>query len=996
VAELEPSPSRRDVPPILCDEATRAAANTRIVFEALEPIALKGVAEPVPVFRARANRRKEDQSEAVVVVGREPETRILDALLSRIHDGEPAGVVTVEGDAGLGKSVLVAAAVEKARDAGIRVLMGSATGIERATPYYVFRRVFGALLGTDVGADSQTGQGLLEDIMEPWPELAPLAPLLNPVLGLNTPDTPLSAELEGEVRADNTRRVLVTLLESYARKEPTLLALEDAHWFDSASWALLRELTAVTSFGVLVSTRPLPEDAEKDAASMRNAEHSTWMTLGALSESGTRTLIANQLGVALVPDEIARWVHERGAGNPFFVGQIVAAMTERSAIEIADDTCRLSRGTQLSTFDMPDTLEGVVTARLDRLNAADQLTVKVASVIGRSFELSTLLDVHPVEGSDALIRPCLSTLEKLDIARREKRELTTYFFRHVILHEVAYNLLLGGQRRELHASVADWYEGRFAEDLSPHHGLLAWHLERAVLPARALRHLERAGELALRQHANREAIGFLERAGELATSSELKSTSDVPTDLMRGQWEREIGDAYYALGQLPDATKHLERAAAILGRPRPGNVVVLVVMLVVATMVQLAHRAAPHMFEAPGSERARRRLELARAYIRLGEIAYFHSDFVFLSLAILHGVNLAKTSGPCPELVRAFSMLSVTAAAVPVSWLSRYYSKRATDIGGRLEESGALAFALTLKALNLYGLGQTKVPRAALEEAVQIAERLGDMRRYEESRALLAHVELLEGDFVSARDAFAKVFELAHRRDDVQPQIWGLVGRFVSALHLGRSGLTAEGPERACEIVKERNAVLGDGIYAAGVAALARRVCGDLDGARSKAEEGLELLRSTMPTSVYALEGYCGVTETLVSLYVESASSPADRDEALRVLAHAACRGLSRFAYPFSVAGPRAALFRARYQFAIGRPVAARRLARKSLARAEKLSLGYDCARAHALLANLHEDDAEQARHHTDEVSNICEKLSASADWAWLNARLGPEPDQAR
>lgn len=973
-----------------------------MVFEALEPIPLKGMAEPIPVFRARAQRRSQDQGEVVVVVGREAETRTIDALLGRIHDGDPAGVLMIEADAGLGKSVLLAAATERAREAGLRVLSGAATGIDRSTPYFVFRRVFGELLGTDLGSDSETGHGFIEDLLAPWPELAPLAPLLNPVLGLNIPDTSLTAELEGEVRAENTRRVLVSLLQSHAREEPMLLVLEDAHWFDSASWALLRHLSGLPACGVLVSSRPLPEEAEKDALAIQNAEHAEWLTLEAFPESGTRTLMGNRLGVREMPNDLVRWVHERGGGNPFFVDQIVSALSERSAIAIDGQTCRLSEGTQLSTFDLPDTLEGVVTARLDRLNASDQLTVKVASVIGRTFELSTLRDVHPVEDSDALIRACLSTLEKLDIALREKRELANYFFRHVIIHEVAYKLLLAGQRRELHAAVAGWYEDRFADDPSPYHGLLAWHFERAEVPGRALHHLERAGDLALREHASREAIGFFERAGDIAASDDLASSDDGPATLTLGEWQRKMGDAYYALGQLPDATKHLEHSARILGKPRPSNVVWLLVILLGSAVLQVAHRFAPTLFEAPGSERARRRLEIARAYLLLGEIAYFHNDSMFMALAILRGMNLAETSGPCPELVRAYSNLSVTAAVVPLHWLSRYYAKRATDTAGKSEESGAvMAYALTLKALNLYGLGQTKAPREALEEAIAIAERLGDKRRYEESRALLAHVLLLEGRFAEARDVFEEVHELARERDHVQPQVWGWVGQFVSSLHLGRRGLSAEGPGSARELVRSRNAVTGDAIYAAGVAALARDVCGDRKGALRAAEDGLGLMKSTMPTAVYAFEGYCGVTETLVGMYAASGATPEERDESLRASANDACRALSAFARPFAIARSRAWLCRARWHAAEGAWTQARRLAERALDQAERLCIEYDAARAHAMLAAIlraapGQGGSTSAQAHAESVAAIVEKLDASADWARRGARLGPDDEGSR
>src|SRR5262249_21309796 len=155
--------------------------------------------------------------------------------VERLRAGKGAGAVFVIGEPGMGKSVLVAEALARAQaEGGLRTVHASASEVEKTTPYFVWRTVFAALLGEDGDERLENVRSLLAD----QPDQAQLPPLLDAVLPLGLSDTPLTAQMSGEVRADNTRELLLTLLTQIARSESILIALEDAQWFDSASWAL--------------------------------------------------------------------------------------------------------------------------------------------------------------------------------------------------------------------------------------------------------------------------------------------------------------------------------------------------------------------------------------------------------------------------------------------------------------------------------------------------------------------------------------------------------------------------------------------------------------------------------------------------------------------------------------------------------------------------------------------------------------------------------------
>lgn len=974
-------------PRILCDGATYQHARRVLEFSALPPVTVKGKVETVPVFRPLAARRAlegpDDEREAV---GREAEASILDGAIERVRRGERAGAVVLVGEPGIGKSVLIAQALSKARSiGGVRVVHAAASDVEKTTPYFVWRGIFAELLGLE-GESSQHARDGIQARLTDEPQLSALAPLLNAVLPLGLPDSPLTAQLTGEVRADNTRRLLLTLLETLATAERIVIALEDAHWFDSASWALLHLVCESRSVGVLVTTRHLAEARPPEADAIQRLGSTQWITLEAFSLASTRLLLQRVLKVGSVPDALVSWVHHKTGGNPFFMEQLASALSETGALIAHDGRCQLANtSSSLDDVDLPDTLHGIVTTRLDRLTAAEQLTVKIASVIGRVFELATLHDIHPVNEAKPALAGYLETLQRLDIAAPENKTDAAYFFRHVILHEVAYSLLLVGQRSDLHRKVGEWYEERFRDDLSPYYGLLAWHFERAGQVDKALDYLDKAGERAHDAHANRETISILSRALEL--DSRYPELSDP---LRQARWETRLGDAWYAVGNLQEASRHVSRATRLLGMATPTSTIGLALAIVVELVMQLLHRLLPSAWYSRGGQAAEKRRLATRAYQRMSEIAFFRNESLSMAYFILASMNSAEVSEPSPELAHAYAQVSILAAVAPIHPVARFYSRRSVEVAKLLADSGSIAYALMIRGLYQYGIGSLGEAREALGAATKAAESLADARRREETSGLLAEVLLLEGEVSQAQRLRDEVFALAQARSDLQPQIWGLLGRFVAAMHVwsGRSpfgrdvGPATEAtawPDAAAKLLSE-HPVKNDEIYAHGLRAVAYRCRGDHTSSRAAAERAIVLMERALPTSVYAMEGYCGAVESAIALYAGNRS-----DRQLRALARRGCRQLRRFARVFAAAQPRMLLFESAFASSLGQSARATSLARRSLDSAAQLGMPYDQVRAHVLLSKLLDGDAE-ASVHCERAQRICATIGASAVWADFQA----------
>jgi predicted ATPase len=229
----------------------------------------------------------------------------------------------------------------------------------------------------------------------------------------------------------------------------------------------------------------------------------------------------------------------------------------------------------LDALALPDTVQGVITSRIDRLAPPQQLTLKVASAIGREFVFRILRDIHPVETDKPQLPTYLDTLERLQLTQRELEPELMYLFKHTITQDVAYNLMLFAQRRELHRVIGEWYEREYADRLPQVYPLLAHHWSRAAegqgqlteraLVTKAVDYLTKAGEQASQISAFREAIAAYERALALAPPIATRNGGNQGGGTRASLLVR-LGNTYEAMGDFPAATNRLQEALALARR----------------------------------------------------------------------------------------------------------------------------------------------------------------------------------------------------------------------------------------------------------------------------------------------------------------------------------------------------------------------------------------------------------------------------------------------
>lgn len=952
-----------------CDQATVRAVRGRIAFEALPAVVVSGRSQPVPVFRP-SGRVGRPQHADVPVIGRAAERALLAAQLAAFRVGGSGGVVLVEGDAGLGKSRLVADISRNAAEAGVRVLTAAADAIERSTSYYAWRPVFTAVFGLTPDMDSTTARAHVLAQVTALPALQRLVPLLSGVLPVQIPDNELTVEMTGDVRADNTRHLLARILEHGTSSALTLLVVEDAHWLDSNSWALLLDVLAtVRPLLTVVASRPPGDPVPADYARLTRSAGEWVIRLGALSPGETAELIAQQLGVGAAPAGLVKLVQDRVAGHPFFCEELVRSMVEAGAVRVVNGTCEVG---DLVALDLPTSVEGVILSRLDRLSQGQQLCLKVASVIGRVFLERTVRDTHPVQTERDLVAAHLETLTSLDLTLPEAPEPErAYLFRHVITRDVTYQLMPFAQRKPLHRAVAEWIERAHAADLAPDYGLLAYHWAQAAEPVKTVEYLEKAGQQALRGGAFHEALLFFSQAIEMHKGGGVEAGSS-----RRALWEKGLGTAHYFLGDLQKSRARFEAAVGLLDRPVPANAGGATRQLLLAAARQMAHRVRPARYLGRRAQEKAALDECVDCYRALGQIYYLDGEPAQrVAYVTMRGLNVGEEAGPSPALARILSNTGTLMGFMGRPKWADWYAHRAIEMAEREGQYAAAAYVWSINSLMQAQRGDWTRARAANAEALRRLQELGDYSVEAEVWVIRATINICEGDFVAAPDAWSHARALAERNANTQILCWSLLDEVDTAL--GRDDVA--GAARALDAALALKTAVTDGsstIDKQRATAMTRLRQGRHAEAVAAADAVVEMVTRQPPTGYHWVD-FCA---SAVEVYIEVLETRGEFARANRArLERAAwrgCKALGKLSRTFWNVRPRAWLLRGLLLSYHGKNAAALQAFGKAEEIARTMDLPFERARALLEIARRSEAAARESRLAA--AGEIFERLGAT------------------
>ncbi|HEV7990708.1 MAG TPA: AAA family ATPase [Gemmatimonadaceae bacterium] len=752
---------------VVMDETTNARGARWLQSRELPPISAKGIAAPLRVFEPASRRGGESTPTSATehqMVGRASEEARIVARISALREHDAGGAIVVEADAGMGKSTLLRRVVGVARAANLRVLEGAADSIEHATAYLAMRPVFRALLGIAPDADPSGARDAAMSRLERLSRrMLELAPLLDVVLPLEIPENELTAQMSGTIRAANLTDLLVALVESAAIERPLVLALEDLHWMDDASLQLCaRIVEALPRVLVIATLRPMSPEPQA-ILRLTTGDGREKLLLGTMSPTEIVELIRRRLAVSSIPVAVKELILAKAEGNPFFSEELAITLRESGAIVVHGGECRLASTEALSAVSLPGTVKGVITSRIDRLAPDAQLTLKVASVLGRSVDRAMLESVHPGNGAMA---ESLRDLESAELLVRESDDATCFVFRHALIQETTYGLMAFAQRRPLHAAAAEYVERAHEADLTPYCARLAYHWSRADRPEKAVRYLGDAGKQALESYANQSAIDFFSEAIKLDESLR----GPLRVDPLRASWHRQLAEGSYSLIEWDQARTHYEQAIELSGFPPP--------RFGFATPAQvfrhIGSRFAPRVVagdpERLTAAERERCIEALRACDNLQVVYLWQGNRLSLAHTVFEGANIAARVGPSAESAFARAMLGYLLVMAGMRGTAERDLRAAVAMA---EESGQLLQRVSCNmylgmTLSLLGRPIEGIPH--LQLADDLVSRLGAGLWKHRGKYMLAEPHLMVGHLDRAGELFGDCATISM---SVEPPITG-------------------------------------------------------------------------------------------------------------------------------------------------------------------------------------------------------------------------------
>jgi class 3 adenylate cyclase len=546
--------------------------NSRSVFEfrELAPISVKGKETPITCYdlvsTKTIERRSHLPAHGVIsseLVGRNREMDLLLLQFWKLLNGE-GSIVTITGEAGVGKSRLIADFLSKEEIQRAVCLEGRAISMGKNLSYYPIRDVIKSWAGIGEDVGERNASAILEKrISSACPETkVDIFSFVATLMGMELSGS-YKERMEG-VEGEALPKLIVNQLKSLfgaeAEKKPHLIVFDDLHWADASSLYLLRRLCHLaceSPIMFLLLFRPNYQDTTEMLTTQIDqdyADNHVEIEVRPLDQSYADELISSLLKDSDISRHLRREITIKSGGNPFYLEEILRSMIDIGAIEKRDT--RFVVTDRMRGFSIPDKISGIIMTRLDRLEEDTKELLRMASVIGRSFFLRILdriaQDIHEVPDKLRLLQGIQIIRKKVDYEEIE------YLFKHALVQEAIYTSLLVKRRKEIHRIVASTIEEVFQSHPQAFYGLLAYHYCRAEAWTSAETYLMRAGEAALQSSASMEAISLFEEALSLYGG---KIDIDRDTGILR-ELEWNIASAYKNRGYHTDAVLHYDRALA--------------------------------------------------------------------------------------------------------------------------------------------------------------------------------------------------------------------------------------------------------------------------------------------------------------------------------------------------------------------------------------------------------------------------------------------------
>ena len=753
-----------------------------------EPVAVRGRAEPVRVYTVIAAKRRAFRLSTRGVegietrmIGREGELNALKEMLREtLDEGEPR-VVTVLGEAGLGKSRLMfefSSAVELLPDR-IRVFTGRAHQEMPTLQFALVRDLFASRFGIQESDTADVKRSKFETGMATFlgtaDESRMMAHIVGQLIGFDFSASPHVKPVLGNPRQIRDRALgyATEFMRRVTEELPALVLLEDIHWADDGSLDFVDQVTrACAGARLFVLCMARTSLLERRPAWGEGMEHHVRIELKPLTKRQSRQLVEEILRQSeSVPEVLREVVVGSADGNPFYVEELIKMLIDQGVIQPRPERWRID-SRRLVEVRVPPTLTGIIQARLDRLSRWERVVLQRASIVGREFWREAIERMGE-ESADAVSQALESLRGKELVYRHESSQFEgdeEFMFKHALLRDVTYESVLKRDRVVWHRVVGEWLAARAGKEGDRFAAVIADHFGRAGVAGETAEWYGLAARHEQRAYAHEAAIEYYRKAIDFA--SEAQAVTGEPGRGRRIEWYRGMAEALGVLARFDEAIDAFERMRAAAA--------------------------------AAGDEVAE-----ARAWNGRGFIEQRKGDYQGLLASAERAEELAAAAGVAPEaqIERAVALVRMSDGyfRLGAAREQEALAERALELAASLGDAGLREKALSLKLLGMAHqvAGRFEEARRRKEEALEIFRDLGDHQPVGMMLNSLGETLRLQGDYVGARDRYREALSIARETGHRPEQILCLsnlagarlgLGEFAEAEGMLREAIEQAGP----------------------------------------------------------------------------------------------------------------------------------------------------------------------------------------------------------
>jgi class 3 adenylate cyclase len=759
---------------IFVGPATYAATREHFDYRRLKPLTLKGKAMPVAAYEVLAAKSGAQLARLVArsrqirseLVGRDDELRTLRERISRLARDGAGGIVSLVGDAGIGKSRLLAELGDLPELRDVLVLRGHCDAVGAGLSFHPFVDLLrgwaglldtdddGAALGKLAGALATSLPGRVDDVL----------PFVATLLGLRVEGEPGAriAALESDALEKLVTKALNDIVTALAARRPLVLLFEDLHWADLSSIKLLEALLRLSAEHrvlYLFAYRPHFNATSSRIAEVsrgRHAARNVEIALEPLDERQAGVMVRNLLGIDDLPHAARLAIQRKAEGNPLFIEEVVRALLDQGTIDVR--ARRLETTEAFESLAIPGTLQEVILSRVDQTDDRTRRVLQIGAVIGRAFQHSLLASL--VDDASTLDETMQRLHERQLVLSRDPATSSAgereYAFQHALIQETVYESLLTRTRTALHRRVAETIERLYAERLEDLYGMLALHYGRCGDPERAEDYLLKAGEVAARAAASSEALGYFREAYRLYRLR--NGDGGDPRQLFR--LEKNLATALLYTGDLTASRPHFDRALEYLGEKVARTPAAAWLQLVrdLARVLARVYVLRGRMSRRPSTPELREALSLLYNRARVESVA--DPDWFLFDSMYMTG-RLATVDPRTVE--QSFAQWAGVALLFSYSGLSFAVSRRVAEVARSVMREDRPEDLFTYHLMNFmrdYFEGAWDRPSGVDDAFVERMLRRGQFWDVDTFLGMEAYKCIDVGDLAGARARLAKIGEI--------------------------------------------------------------------------------------------------------------------------------------------------------------------------------------------------------------------------------------------